>query len=274
MCLFNFIFKQGAYLVKVIKSTDNIYVEKLDGDLCVFGNEVNYLLEFPSKFIAKDFDLFFTICYYAKKAKNAKKSVYIDFDDMAKFLDYKSSLKYKDRFYNEIFEWCNRCSDIKCISKNDKKDKIRHFFKCITSDKDNKQVFFELNEVAFDYLYFFENYFKLNLREFCSLKSKGAKILLRLLVQFANLPKKNGYKELQFNVDEFCKIIKSNAIESNEVKYITNRVLNPAIKELTQKGCFNEIYYEKLKDEINKRNIKSFRICFNDDNRGDCIDIL
>ena len=161
-CLFNFYFEKGNFVVKVNSSSNNLYVEKKDnGEICVFGNEINYLLEFPTNFSAKDFDLFFTICHYAKKAKNNKKLISIDFDDMARFLDYKKSFKNKSRFYDEIFDCCVRCSSItnKIISKSDGVDKVepKHFFKSITSDKDNKQVLFQLNEIAFDYLYFFEN---------------------------------------------------------------------------------------------------------------------
>ena len=271
-CLFNFYFKKGNFVVKVNSSSNNLYVEKKDnGEICVFGNEINYLLEFPTNFSAKDFDLFFTICHYAKKAKNNKKLISIDFDDMARFLDYKKSFKNKSRFYDEIFDCCVRCSSItnKIISKSDGVDKVepKHFFKSITSDKDNKQVLFQLNEIAFDYLYFFENYFKLNLREFCSLTTKGAKIMLRLLVQFNNLPKnKNGLKELVLNIDEFRKILKNNALDSYEPKYLKSRVLSPAIKELVDdKRYFNAICCELLKE---KKAISSCRISFDDSNRA------
>ena len=271
-CLFNFYFKKGNFMVKVNSSSNNLYVEKKDnGEICVFGNEINYFLEFPTNFSAKDFDLFFTICHYAKKVKNNKKIISIDFDDMARFLDYKKSFKNKSRFYDEIFDCCVRCSSIvnKIISKNDNADKVepKHFFKSITSDKDNKKVLFQLNEIAFDYLYFFENYFKLNLREFCSLRTKGAKILLRLLVQFNNLPKsKNGLKELVLNIDEFRKILKNNALDSYEPKYLKSRVLNPAIKELVDDNCyFKAIYCELLKE---KKAISSCRISFDDSNRA------
>ena len=57
-CLFTFYFKKGYFMVKVNSSSNNLYVEKKDnGEICVFGNEINYLLEFPTNFSAKDFDL-------------------------------------------------------------------------------------------------------------------------------------------------------------------------------------------------------------------------
>lgn len=255
-------------MAKVNSSSNNLYVEKKDnGEICVFGNEINYLLEFPTNFSAKDFDLFFTICHYAKKAKNNKKLIFIDFDDMARFLDYKKSFKNKSRFYDEIFDCCVRCSSIRNKINSNNVDEVAHFFKSITSDKGNKKVLFQLNEIAFDYLYFFENYFKLNLREFCSLTTKGAKIILRLLVQFNNLPKnKNGLKELVLNIDEFRKILKNNAIESNEPKFLKSKVLSPAIKELVDdKRYFNAICCELLKE---KKAISSCRISFDDSNRA------
>ena len=271
-CLFNFYFKKGNFMVKVNSSNNNLCVEKKDdGEICVFSNEINYLLEFPKDFSAKDFDLFFTICYYAKKAKDNKKRISIDFDDMARFLDYKKSFKYKSRFYDEIVECCKRCSriinDINTKKNTKNVDEITHFFKTITSDEDDKKVVFELNEIAFDYLYFFENYFKLNLREFCSLTTKGAKIMLRLLVQFNNLPKnKKGLKELVFNIDEFREILKSNALDSYEPKYLKSRILNPAIKELVDDNrYFKAICCELLKE---KKAISSCKISFDDSNRA------
>lgn len=269
---FNFTFKLGVYMLSVKKSTNNVYVEKKDNDL-IFNNELNYSLEFPLDFSAKDFDLFFTICYWAKKARNNKKIIYVDFDDMARFLDYKKSFKNKSRFYNEIFDCCVRSSKITTLTAElgDKMDKIepKHFFKSITCDKDSKQVLFQLNEVAFEYLYVFEKYFSLDIKEFCSLSTKGAKILLRLLVQFKNLPKKNGFKELNLNIDEFRKILKANAVTSNEPKYIKSKVLNPAVDELLKNDYFKFIKCELLKEnKLDKKAISTCQILFDDSNRA------
>ena len=269
LCLFNYIFTKGNYMVKVVgKSANNIYVSKNDDNCVAFSNEINYYLNFPNNFSAKDLDLFFTICYYAKKAKNKVKMICIDFDEMDRFLDYNKALKNKKRFYNEICNCCIRCLNITSRLGSVDCDEFNPFFKSIVSNKVDKKVSFELNQVAFDYLNAFERYFKLDLKEYCSLRTKGAKILFRILVQFKNIEIKNGYKELVFSIDEFQNILKSGAIESNEVKFISSKVLDPAIKELVGNNYFNNIVYDKLKNEkINKKDVIGLKIAFDDSNR-------
>ena len=76
--------------------------------------------------------------------------------------------------------------------------------------------------------------------------------------------------EIYINLDDIFKvdrkILKNNAIESNEPKFLKSKVLSPAIKELVDdKRYFNAICCELLKE---KKAISSCRISFDDSNRA------
>lgn len=277
MCAINLIFAYKDFKVIVSENNaDNLAVmpsKNNTKEILVYDNRLNTELVFNDDFTARDFDLFFTLLYLAKKNVTQKKgkTIYMSFDQLTKFLS-NGAYKNKNRFYKNVCTFLDKAKDIRTFFKTDiKNTKGRNaviegalFFDKLSVDEATKTASFRLSDGAYDFLFFFEKFMQLNLYEFCSLKRKGSKILFRLLIQFKNLPinKTSGLKELVLNKDEFYKYIKP------PITYrpadIDRRILTPAIKELKEGDYFKSVLCERLQSNLETID---YKIIFDDSNR-------
>lgn len=77
MCVFNLIFAYKDFKVVVSESNDKLAAipnQNNKKDILVYDNRLNTELVFSDDFTAKDFDLFFTLVYLAKKNITQKKA--------------------------------------------------------------------------------------------------------------------------------------------------------------------------------------------------------
>ena len=91
----SFYFEKGDF---VLKASRVVKAEK--SGILVFRNKMNSVL-FPVNFTARDYDIFFTICWYAKEMDYTENKGFIDmpYSELARF--YEKGIN-KTRFNDEI----------------------------------------------------------------------------------------------------------------------------------------------------------------------------
>lgn len=274
MCVFNFSFKYKDYFLNISEKNTNIIV-KSKNTLC-YQNELNAELKFPEKFTAKDFNLFFiTLFYIQKKFKSKTKRLKLNFEDFTQYLK-DGAYKNKNRFYKEICSFFNKaqyiCSSIQNTDKNSKDIDINTFFTKIFISNEKKEIELEISSVAYDYLFFFKQFTKIDLYEFCSIDKIGAKGIYRILLEFknlANFDKKSSMKCIFFTKEEFMVRLNCyNETYKNSLGAFDKLIIKPAIKEL-EKGYFKKIVCNKIKNNpYDKKQITGFQLLYDDSNRN------
>lgn len=153
MCDFSFYFEKGNFVLeaKVKKSSATF----------VCQNKMNSIV-FPVNFTARDYDVFFTICWYAKQRGYTENRGYIEmpYSEIARF--YEINLN-KTRFNDEITS-------------------VGVFFIEIELFRNKQILRFKLNPIALDILFSILQFMKINMYDFVAIKSKFAKTLYRLLI--------------------------------------------------------------------------------------------
>lgn len=281
--LITFNFVEGNYVLKMTAES------QASKSKFVYRTEMN-VLSFP-KFTAMDFNLFFTICYYAsshfkkygmkqiiRNFKNEVKRGYSEDNDEnfveIKFSDLKvflPKIKNTKRFYKEILDFSKyklRFVGVDrvryTLGKNDK-NKIAPFFYEILVDEEEELLKVKLTSYAYSMLNDFGNFMSFDMNEFCSLENKYTKSLFRLLKQYENLnscadKKDSNVREVSMSKDEFAKFMDTPS--DYNVNDLERKVINPSIKEIITKNTFNgsvnkvwsiqNIDYERIFEELDK----------------------
>lgn len=225
--------------VKVTEATKTI--AKYDNDM----NRVNL-----KGFTKVDMDLFFAIC--AQVAEHGTEEMTFSFSDMMKLINYENG--GFDRFGNDLIRMRKKLQSIGYRGEiPGYEDAILLFFPTFAISKkrglftvgvnSNKFVLNLLNEIH-------KHFTILDLETFGMLNSKYAKELYRQLRQWRSTG--SHY----FDVNELPEILGASANYS--VSEFTRRVLNPAVKELTNARAFTNLSLTLDREKGRGRRIKRY----------------
>lgn len=251
MCDFSFYLEKGVFVLEAIKK-----VNKSNGTF-VCQNKMNSIL-FPINFTARDYDIFFTICWYAKQMGYSENRGFIEmpYSEIARFYDLNLN---KTRFNDEVKNFRSKVigrdgtaiyRSVE-ITDDDEITTVGVFFTEIQTYRNRQILKFKVNPLGLDILFSSLKFMKINMYDFVSIRGKFAKTLYRLLVQYENSkPDDSGFKCVKFNRSEFENLMA--VPEYYKSTNIDSRVIEPSLKEL------NENYFKKLifKKEFSKNNDK------------------
>ncbi|ALV24673.1 MULTISPECIES: replication initiation protein [Campylobacter] len=257
----SFYFEKGNFVLKATR----VARAESNGTL-VFRNKMNSIL-FPVNFTARDYDIFFTICWYAKQMgySDSRNFIEMPYSKIAQF--FSDSLN-KTRFNNEIIDFCkkvlgeNGSAVYKTleITDNDEIMTAGVFFISIKAFRNTQILRFKLNTDALDILFGTLKFMKINLHDFVSIRGKFAKTLYRLLRQYENIkPDKDGFKCVNFNRSDFERFM--SVPEKYETRDLDRRVINPSIDELNE-NYFKKLIFEKKIAEGSKKNVIGYSFKF------------
>lgn len=258
---FSFYFEKGEFVLEVSKKN----FKKSDGSL-VFKNKMNFIL-FPVNFTARDYDIFFTICWFAKQKGYAENKGFIDmpYSEIARFFDKGIN---KTRFNDEVKNFRAKVLGQKGaaiyksieVTEDDEITTVGVFFTDIRLFRNKQSLSFRLNPSALDILFSVLQFMKINLYDFVSIKGKFAKTLYRLLYQYENIkPDKDGFKCVNFSRSDFEKLM---AVPDKYASTdIDSRVLEPCINELDE-NYFKKLIFEKQFAPNNNKKITGYSFKF------------
>ncbi|AQW80401.1 putative replication protein [Campylobacter pinnipediorum subsp. pinnipediorum] len=262
---FSFYFEKGDFVLEVSKKN----FKKSYGNL-VFKNKMNSIL-FPVNFTARDYDIFFTICWFAKQKGYAENKGFIEmpYSEISRFFDKGIN---KTRFNDEVKSFANKVlgKDGAAIYRtleitdDDEILSLGVFFTDIKTFRNQQILRFKMNPIALDILFGVLQFMKINLYDFVAIKGKFAKTLYRLLLQYENIkPDKDGFKCVKFSRSDFENLMA--VPDYYESSNIDTRVILPSIKELN-KNYFKKLMFEKqfLANDNKKIVGYSFKFLFKD----------
>ena len=161
---------------------------------------------------------------------------YLNIDDHMSYEMYKKEI---DRFKKTIlscwYEFENEEIGVEMV-----------VFIEVINDKKNRIITVKANP---DFLEFFlpsSRFTYLSLTEFCSLNTMYSKRLYALLKQFRN----TGYRRI--SVEQFREYMGAEAKTYDDFAQLRRRVIQPSIKELTDKGYFTNLRVKEEKGERGK----------------------
>ncbi|MBK3498155.1 replication initiation protein [Campylobacter fetus subsp. venerealis] len=263
MCNFSFYFEKGEFVLEVTKKV------KSSGSL-VFRNKMNSIL-FPINFTARDYDIFFTICWYSKQMGYAENKGFIEmpYSEIAKF--YEIGIN-KTRFNDEVKNFRSKVigQDGTAIyriieeTNNDEITTVGVFFTDMQTFRNKQVLRYKMNPLALNILFGSLQFMKINMFDFVSIKSKFAKTLYRLLLQYENSkPDINGFKCVRFNRSDFENLMA--VPDYYESSNIDSRVIEPSLKELNE-NYFKKLLFEKefIKGDSKKIAGYSFKFVLNE----------
>lgn len=211
----------------------------------------NMLNRFVFKdFNAIDYNLFFTICYFAVKNKSEKNSeISLDFKVLQDFLPKERN---KKRFYENVVRFALKLNSLKTSDfyfddEGYRIFSISSFFDEIKVKEKEEKIYFKIRDKSLCLIYdVMQNYTKIDIKDFCGISSKYPKILYRLLKQW------EGTGEFIISFDEFCILMDVPA--SYDLEKIEQKVIKPSISLLNGNKDNNKIYfsnltYEKIKEK-------------------------
>lgn len=254
MSKISFYFEKGNFVLEAkcnFKKTNGTFVCQ---------NKMNSIL-FPVNFTARDYDVFFTICWFAKQKGYVENRGFIEmpYSEIIRF--YEKDIN-KTRLNDEIKNFREKVLGTKgtAIYKtmrydndNDEITTVGIFFIEMELFRNKQILRFKLNPIALDILFSVLQFMKINLYDFVSIKSKFAKTLYRLLIQYENKKAdKNGFKCVNFSRLEFENLM---AVPDKYASTdIDSRVIDPSINELDE-NYFKKIVFEKQYSNANKNKI-------------------
>ncbi|HDX6250502.1 TPA: replication initiation protein [Campylobacter fetus subsp. venerealis] len=262
MCNFSFYFEKGNFVLEATKKNSKKYDSSL-----VFKNKMNSIL-FPINFTARDYDIFFTICWYAKQQGYAENKGFIEmpYSEIARFFDKNIN---KTRFNDEVKSFSNKVLGFKGSAvyrteyidvDNDEVTAVGVFFIEMEAFRNKQSLRFKINPKALDILFGVLNFMKINLYDFVSIKGKFAKTLYRLLLQYENIKSdQNGFKCVKFNRNDFENLMA--VPDYYESSNIDTRVIVPSINELN-KNYFKELLFEKQYSSNDNKKIIGYSFKF------------
>lgn len=267
--LLSFDFVDGIYALKLSQNTNKASAKFSNNTKLVYRNEMNSIT-FPN-FTAMDFNLFFTMCYYASKyyekhglmkiIRNDKRDnfsnfITIKFDDLKIFLP---QIKNKKRFFAEIAKFMRykiRLVGVDTlrynqIENNGKVENLNDgtrelegsiFIQRYLVDEKNEKLHFELTPYAYKMLSKFSHFMSFDMKEFCSFENKYTKTLFRLLKQYENsshhTSKDNpNAKVITMSKDEFMEFMDTPS--DYNVNDLERKVIEPSIKEIARNSFFD-----------------------------------
>lgn len=196
-------------------------------------------------FTKQDMNLFYAIC--VKMKNKGTDTVVLSFSEIKKMIGYKRS---NERFVEDLTKMLLKLQTCNGILKNGKKTRIFTLFPVFDFDEDDKLL--EIN-IANDFVYLLndvaQEFTSFEFKEFCKIKSSGAKTLYRILKQWKTLGKTN--------------IIAPNDLrEQFSVNYENKRlmrdVIKPSVVEINENGYFKNLTVETVYERRQGRPVKGY----------------
>ena len=258
----SFYFGKGHF---VLETTKKVAKPNHAGSL-VFRNKMNSVL-FPINFTARDYDIFFTICWYAKEMGYTENKGFIDmpYSELARF--YEKGIN-KTRFNDEIKVFIDKVLGRKgsaiyrsiTHTEDDEILSVGVFFTDIDTFRNKQILRFRMNKRALDVLFGTLKFMRINLYDFVAIRGKFAKTLYRLLQQYENIkPDKDGFKCVNFTRSDFENFM--SAPECYGSKDLDCRVIQPSINELNE-SYFKKLIFEKQISNKNKKEVVGYSLQF------------
>lgn len=182
-------------------------------------------------FTAVDFNFLMMLC--SKMRDKHTNTLEFTFSDLKHITGYPTKNSSK-RFVRDILRMNDKLMSMKCILKKD--DEIFQFVLFPTFSLNekketltvsvNEKFMFILNDIT-------KNFTKFELEQFLKIESKHSKNLYRLLKQY----RITGILEISLN--DFRE--KMDCPESYSNKYVMDKIIKPAVHELTEKHCFEDL---------------------------------
>ncbi|MBZ7963297.1 replication initiation protein [Campylobacter sp. W0049] len=230
------------------KKIRSLASKKQENNNFVYHNMLNRFVF--KDFNAIDYNLFFTICYFAVKNKNEKNlEISLDFKVLQDFLPKERN---KKRFYDNVVRFALKLNGLKTSDTYFDDEgyrifSISSFFDEIKVKEKEEKIYFKIREKSLCLIYdVMQNYTKIDIKDFCGISSKYSKILYRLLKQW------EGTGEFIISFDEFC--ILMDIPSSYDLEKIEKKVIKPSISILNgdknnDKIYFSNLTYEKIKEK-------------------------
>ena len=219
-------------------------------DNIVYHNDMNKFVF--KNFNEADFNLFFTICFFAKEQRNNGELISLSFNVLKRFIPNERN---KKRFYGNIVEFARKLNSLSTEEYNVDEDgyrkfSINSFFEQIEVDEKNEILSFRISKKSLYLIYeVFQRYTIFDMKDFCEIKGKYTKNLFRLLKQW------EGSGKFQINYESF--LVLFDIPKSYTAFFIEDKVIKPSIDLPNGKNSKNKVYfanlqYEKIKDKHSK----------------------
>ena len=212
-------------------------------EIVKYNNNLNKIS--LKNFTKQDMNLFYAIC--VKMKNKGTDTVVMSFSEIKKMIGYKRS---NERFVEDLTKMLIKLQTCNGILKNGKRTRIFTLFPVFDFDEDDKLL--EVN-IANDFVYLLndvaQEFTSFEFKEFCKIKSSGAKTLYRILKQWKTLGKTN--------------IIAPNDLrEQFSVNYENKRlmrdVIKPSIAEINENGYFKNLTVETVYERRQGRPVKGY----------------
>ncbi|EAI3697138.1 replication initiation protein [Campylobacter jejuni] len=218
--------------------------DKINNNL-VYHNDLNCFTF--KNFKAVDYNLFFTICYYASQNIKTSKNIIpisLSFEQLRDFLPQE---KNKKRFYENVVEFALKLNNLKTSNLTLDNEGYRiysvsSFFDEIAVNEKEEKIVFKIKEKWLDLIVnVVREYTILDLRNFCKISNKYTKNLYRYLSQW------QGTGEFIIPFEKFNLLLDIPA--SYDIDKIEQRIIFPSIKLFKENNYFKNLEYIKEKDK-------------------------
>lgn len=194
----SFGFESETFVLKLSKT-------KKANNKLVFRNELNSII-FPSCFTARDYDIFFTICWYVKQHNydDARDWIEMPFDEIARF--YEKGLN-KTRFCDEVKEFCRKALGKKGTPviqyEDDERLRLSTFFMYLEPLRNKQILRLKMFKYSLNILFAVFDFMNIDMKDFVAMRSRFTKTLYRMLKQYENIKAdKNGFKTINFTKEK------------------------------------------------------------------------
>lgn len=224
-----------------------------------YNNELNKLIF--RNFNSIDYDIFFTICYFASKYRK-KTAITLSFDILKEFLPKERN---KKRFYENVVNFALKLNNLKASlysvdAEGFRNFSVSSFFEKIKVNEKKEEINFEIHKDSLDLLFELSSYTKIDMQDFCNISNKYAKITYRFLKQWES----TGQFHISF--DDFVNYF--DIPNTYNKRKIESRVIEPSIEILsgksentTLKKHFNNLNYKTItKGRVVKEIIFTFDV--------------
>lgn len=220
-------------------------VKEKRSDGLIYHNDLNCFTF--KNFKAVDYNLFFTICYYASQNIKSTKNIVpisLSFEQLRDFLPQE---KNKKRFYENVVAFAVKLNNLKTSNyfldnEGYRIYSVSSFFDEITVNEKEENIIFKIKEKWLSLIVnVVKEYTIVDLRTFCKITNKYTKNLYRYLSQWQSTG------EFIIPFEKFNILL--DIPPSYDIEKIEKRIIFPSIKLFKDNNYFKNLEYIKEKDK-------------------------
>ncbi|QWU80886.1 replication initiation protein (rep_3 family) (plasmid) [Campylobacter novaezeelandiae] len=220
-------------------------IKEKRSDSLIYHNDLNCFTF--KNFKSVDYNLFFTICYYASKNIKSTKNIIpisLSFEQLRDFLPQE---KNKKRFYENVVAFAVKLNNLKTSNyfldnEGYRIYSVSSFFDEITVNEKEENIIFKIKEKWLNLIVnVVKEYTIVDLKTFCKISNKYTKNLYRYLSQWQSTG------EFIIPFEKFNILLDIPA--SYDIEKIEKRIIFPSIKLFKDNNYFKNLEYIKEKDK-------------------------